>query len=105
MSKDGALINQHESPYYESDSKEMKRAHMKLSDIFNNAKVYQFHMPTYPSGHWLFGFASNGIDPIKNHDKNSWEIRNISTKYYNSLIHKGSFYLPNYVNKILKEDL
>lgn len=36
----------------------MKRANDKLKGIFPIAKVYQAHIPTYPSGHWLFGFAS-----------------------------------------------
>ena len=65
LSDTGILINQHESPYYTSDAYEMKRAHSKIKRTFPIAKVYQFHMPTYPSGHWLFGFASKHFDPIK----------------------------------------
>ena len=42
-----------------------ERAYDKIKDIFPIAKVYQVHIPTYPSGHWLFGFASKKLDPIK----------------------------------------
>lgn len=102
LNEKGILINQHESPYYESDAKEMKRAHSKLKAIFEVCKVYQYHMPTYASGHWLFGFASKGLDPIKDHRKEEWENLGLKTKYYNSLIHVGSFALPSYVIEMLE---
>jgi spermidine synthase len=104
LSESGILINQHESPYYDKDAKEMKRAHKKLKDIFEICKVYQYHMPTYASGHWLFGFASKSLDPIKDHKKEKWESLGLKTKYYNSEIHKGAFALPTYVIEILNEE-
>ncbi|WFA08600.1 polyamine aminopropyltransferase [Tissierella sp. Yu-01] len=103
LSENGILINQHESPYYERDAKEMKRAHKKLREIFEICKVYQYHMPTYASGHWLFGFASKSLDPIKDHKKDQWEALGLKTKYYNSNIHKGAFALPTYVIEMLNE--
>ena len=101
LNEKGILINQHESPYFERDKKEMIRAHNKIHRTFPIAKVYQFHQPTYPSGHWLFGFASKCFDPIKDHQKTAWENFNLSTKYYNSGIHQGAFYLPTYVIEAL----
>ena len=59
---DGILVNQHESPFYENDAMAMRKAHQCLSKVFEIAKVYQLHIPTYPSGHWLFGFASKRYD-------------------------------------------
>ncbi len=102
LTKDGILINQHESPYYEKYSNEMKRAHKKIVDIFPISKVYQFHMPTYPSGHWLFGFASKTLDPIVDHKPDECEKLGIKTKYYNKELHKGCFALPSYVKEMLK---
>lgn len=99
----GILVNQHESPYYESDAKEMRRSHAKIKQMFSISMVYQFHMPTYPSGHWLFGFASKLLHPIDDADFDRWLQRGIETKYYNVNIHKGSFYLPTYVQKMLDE--
>lgn len=103
LSENGILINQHESPYYEGDAKEMKRAHKKLREIFEICKVYQYHMPTYASGHWLFGFASKSLDPIKDQKTEQWESLGLKTKYYNSNIHKGAFALPTYVVEMLNE--
>jgi len=102
LGEEGILINQHESPYFEKFSKEMQKAHTKILDTFPIAKVYQFHQPTYPSGHWLFGFASKKYDPIKDHNPEEWEKLNIKTRYYNSELHRGCFALPNYVKEMLK---
>lgn len=102
LSEKGILINQHESPYYESDAKEMKRSHQKIKKTFPIAKVYQFHMPTYPSGHWLFGFASKVHDP-EEVDPEAWTALNIDTNYYNKKIHQGSFALPTYVQTMLDQ--
>lgn len=98
----GILINQHESPYYHSDAKEMMRAHAKIKSTFPIAKVYQFHMPTYPSGHWLFGFASKHYDPILDLQKEAWLKLGIEPSYYNPDLHIGAFMLPTYVKEILK---
>jgi len=98
----GILINQHESPYYERDAREMKRAHQKIKRIFPIAKVYDFHMPSYPSGHWLFGFASKSLDPIEDFKPEEWKKFNLKTRYYNLELHKASFALPTYVKELLE---
>lgn len=102
LSDEGILINQHESPYYTSYAQEMKRAHSKIKETFPIAKVYQFHMPTYPSGHWLFGFASKKYDPILDLKAKEWEALGLETRYYNTDLHVGCFMLPTYVKDALK---
>ncbi|OOB79302.1 MAG: spermidine synthase [Epulopiscium sp. Nele67-Bin002] len=102
LSDDGILINQHESPYYETYSHEMKRSHSKIKETFPIAKVYQFHMPTYPSGHWLFGFASKKYEPIQDLKADWWNSLGIKTKYYNTDLHIGCFMLPTYVKEELE---
>lgn len=99
LKEDGILINQHESPYYDFHVHGMHRAHLRIKELFPIVNVYQYHMPTYPSGHWLFGFASKKYHPIKDHKPEQWEARGMRTKYYNSEIHKGSFALPNFVKE------
>ena len=103
LSEDGILINQHETPYFEKYADEMKKAHNKIKGMFPVSKVYQFHQPTYPSGHWLFGFASKKYDPIEDHQKETWEKFGLKTKYYNSDIHKGAFALPTFVKEMLED--
>ncbi|WP_072986313.1 polyamine aminopropyltransferase [Clostridium cavendishii] len=98
---DGILINQCESPYFDNNAKEMKRSFNKLQDIFKVCEAYQYHMPTYPSGHWIFCFASKNLHPIKNLDAAKWNALNLKTKYYNTDLHVGAFALPNYVKDII----
>ncbi|EPZ55229.1 putative spermidine synthase [[Clostridium] sordellii ATCC 9714] len=81
----------------------MKRANEKIKNLFPIVKVYQAHIPTYPSGHWLFGFASKKYDPINDQNKGDWEKLGLKTKYYNSNIHSGAFMLPQYVVDMLNE--
>ena len=101
LKDDGILVNQHESPYYDRYANEMKKAHDKLKDLFPIAKVYQFHQPTYASGHWLFGFASKKYDPVLDCNEKAWNDLNLKTKYYNTDIQKAAFALPNYVREKL----
>ncbi|MCD6435939.1 MAG: polyamine aminopropyltransferase [Clostridiales bacterium] len=101
LTENGILINQKESPYYENTAKEMKRSHDKLISIFPVTMTYQYHMPTYPSGHWLFGFSSKGLNAIEDLDKDAWNALGLKTMYYNTDIHIGSFMLPNYVKELL----
>jgi len=103
LTNDGIMVNQHESPYYEQDAQEMYRAHQKIKQIFPQAYVYQAHIPTYASGHWLFGFALKSTDPLKNVDFEKWQALKLETKYYNTHIHQGAFALPTYVIKGLNQ--
>ncbi len=100
----GILVNQHESTYYDAYVDAMKRAHQRIKETFPIAKVYQAHIPTYPSGHWLFGYASKHYDPIRDLKEEAWNALGMKTKYYNTKLHSGAFALPNYVKEQLNED-
>ena len=104
LTEKGILVNQNESPYYAHNAREMKRAHRKIKSIFPISRVYQYHIPTYPTGHWLFGFASKGLDPIKDLNADKWNSLGLKTKYYNTDIHVGAFALPTYVRDMLEEN-
>jgi len=101
LKEDGILVNQHESPYYQEYAKSMQRAHKRIRELFPVCRVYQAHIPSYPSGHWLFGFASKTYDPLIDIDEQAWNSLGLKTKYYNTEIHKGCFALPNYVLELL----
>lgn len=101
LNNTGIMVNQHESPYYPKDALATKRAHKQIKSVFPVAMVYQAHIPTYPSGHWLFGFASKGLDPIADLNA-SWNSLGLKTRYYNTDLHKGCFALPNYVKELLE---
>lgn len=101
LTQRGILINQHESPFYGGDAAEMQQAHRRIAPVFPVSRVYQAHIPTYPSGHWLFGFASKGLDPIRDLRPDCWNELGILTHYYNTDLHAGAFCLPTYVKELL----
>lgn len=102
LTKTGILVNQHESPYYADYASAMKSAHERIKELFPITRVYQAHIPTYPSGHWLFGFASKDKDPVVDFNAEKWTSLGLKTKYYNTDLHKGCFALPNYVKELLE---
>jgi len=103
LKEDGIMVNQHESPFYEEDAIAMQRAHKRIVQSFPISRVYQAHIPTYPSGHWLFGFASKKYHPIRDLNIPRWKELGLNTRYYNSHLHIGAFALPNYVEEMLRD--
>ncbi len=99
----GVFVNQHESPYYQNYTDSLQKAHERMAQFFPITKAYQAHIPTYPSGQWLFGFASKKYDPIVDLDAKAWEALGLPTDYYNTDLHVGAFALPNYVKRLLNE--
>ena len=102
LKEDGIMVNQHESPFYEADATACMRAHKRIVESFPISRVYQAHIPTYPSGHWLFGFASKKYHPVRDLNAERWLDRGIETKYYTPKLHEGAFCLPAYVEKLLR---
>ncbi len=100
---DGIMVNQHESPFYPEDAAAMQRAHKRIVESFPISRVYQAHIPTYPSGHWLFGFASKTYHPTEDLRGGDWDALGISTAYYNTKLHVGCFCLPTYVEDMLRD--
>ena len=103
LREDGIMINQHESPFYAEDAAACQNMHRLIVESFPISRIYQAHIPTYPSGHWLFGFASKKYHPLKDLDETRWNLRGLSCKYYTTTLHKGAFYIPAYVERLLKD--
>ena len=103
LSDDGILVNQQESPFYKGDAVAMQRAHQRIVQSFPISRVYQAHIPTYSSGHWLFGFASKKYRPVEDLKAEEWNRLGLTTKYYNTRLHVGAFSLPTYVNEMLRD--
>ncbi len=101
LHEDGIMVNQHESPFYSEDALAMQRAHRRIIESFPISRVYQAHIPTYPSGHWLFGFSSKKYHPVRDLKATEWKMLGIETKYYTTKLHEGAFYLPKYVEELL----
>lgn len=103
LNEDGIMVNQHESPFYADDAIACQRAHKRIVESFPVSRVYQAHIPTYPSGHWLFGFASKKYHPLKDLKADRWKAREMKTRYYTSELHRGAFMLPAYVEEMLED--
>lgn len=100
---DGIMINQHESPFYRDEAFMVQRMHQKIVQSFPIVKVYQGFIPSYPSGHWLFGFASKAYHPLDDIKEEAWNALGIPTRYYATRLHKGIFALPVYVEELLED--
>ena len=103
LKEDGIMVNQHESPFYEQDALAMQRAHKRIIESFPFSRIYQAHIPTYPSGHWLFGFSTKKYHPLKDLDETRWNERGLKCRYYTTTLHRGAFYLPAYVEEMLED--
>jgi len=103
LREDGIMINQNESPFYMEEAYQCQRMHKRIVETFPICRVYQAHIPTYPSGHWLFGFASKKYHPLDDLRKEEWRLRGIPTRYYEPRLHAGVFALPIYVEELLKD--
>lgn len=103
LRKDGIMVNQHESPFYQEDVAAMQRAHKRIVESFPISYVYQAHIPTYPSGHWLFGFASKKYHPVDDLKREAFKDAKLHARYYNPNLHVGAFSLPTYVEELLRD--
>ena len=104
LKSDGIMVYQHGSPFYDEDEESCRGMHRKASHSFPISRVYQAHIPTSPSGYWLFGFASKKYHPLKDFKPAEWKRRNIHTEYYTTNLHTGAFMLPKYVEELLEQE-
>ena len=104
LHEDGIMVYQHGSPFFDEDEETCRAMHRKAFRSFPISRVYQAHIPTCPSGYWLFGFASKKYHPLKDLDAKRWKDRHIKTWYYTTNLHTGAFMLPKYVEDLLEEE-
>ena len=86
------MVTQSGSPYYQEGA--LSLAYKGLSEVFSNVKSYLAFIPTYPSGLWSFTMASKSEFTVR--DENV-----INGIYFNKDVLTGSFYLPEFVKKII----
>ena len=75
LREDGVMVYQHGSPFYDEDEDACRSMHKKVYRCFPISRVYQAHIPTCPSGYWLFGFASKKYHPINDFKPAEWKKR------------------------------
>lgn len=99
LNEDGLLVAQSESPLWQGEL--VQRINRRLSAIFETVQFYQAHIPTYPSGHWLFSFASKKYLPLADYREDRCRKDNFAFKYYNPALHRGAFALPTFLIEML----
>ena len=104
LKADGIMVYQHGSPFFDEDESAFRSMHNKVYRSFPISRVYQAHIPTCPSGYWMFGFASKKYHPIDDFDPARWNARGLKTEYYTTNLHLGAFMLPKYVEDILEQE-
>lgn len=104
LKEDGIMVYQHGSPFFDEDEEACRAMHRKAYKSFPISRVYQAHIPTCPSGYWLFGFASKKYHPLHDLNAQRWRARKLKTWYYTTNLHMGAFMLPKYVEDLLEEE-
>ena len=89
LRKDGIIVAQAGSPFYQMDS--IRKKNDFLKSLFKIARFYSSPVPTYPGGIWTFVFLSDTVQPL-NIKGNPPE----GLKYFNPEIHRAAFSLPNF---------
>ena len=99
LNKNGIVVSQGESSYYEV---KIQTSMLEiLKSLFPITQIYTYSNLTYPGGLWAFTFASKGLHPLKDiHDKHLKGL-----KYYNLEIHKSAFVHPQFMKDQLNLDL
>jgi spermidine synthase len=103
LTTDGILITQAESPFYDQEIQAGMLQNQR--PFFKRLHVYLFTNLTYPGGLWCFGFASQGLCPIRDLNVQRISASTFSTRYYNAKIHQAAFMLPSFVEETLEDVL
>ncbi len=101
LAKDGILVNQAESPIFSGHW--VRSISEKLKKSFPIVRFYGANIPTYPSGFWMFGFASKKYDPKNLFQEQKFIKDKLNLKYYNAEVRQACFALPNYVKELIND--
>ncbi len=99
LKEDGIISVQAENPVY--DSKEMERCFGEIKKAFSIVKPYVAFVPMYPSGFWVFAYASKNTDPSFKGDESRIKMLDGTLIYYNRKIHDAAFVIPTFLEKLI----
>lgn len=97
LKDDGVMVAQTESPFFNATL--ISTVYRRIKGIFPLPYLYLAPVPTYPSGLWSFMLGSKRYNPLQPENPN--EIT--ETKYYTPQVHRSSFTLPRFVQRLLEE--
>ncbi len=90
LKKDGLMVCQSQSPIFHVEV--MKQTFQRISDLFDETKLYTAVVPTYPGGLWSFTIGSKG-----NINLNPAKVSKKKTQYVNQQIIERCFFLPQFM--------
>ena len=99
LSKDGVVVSQAGSPFYEIST--IKNLFKITQKIFPVVEVCLFNNLTYPGGLWAFTFATKGLHPVKDFIPSRIKAAKMPLRWYNAGIHAACFALPNFLKKAI----
>jgi spermidine synthase len=101
----GIIVTQNGVPFVQPD--ELRNSYDRLGDLFGDVSFYMAAIPSYVGGALAFGWATDNKAlrslPLNDLADRFLEAQ-IETGYYTPEIHKASFVLPIFVQKILTAD-
>lgn len=92
LERDGILIAQAESPFYDQHIQISMLQNQRAS--FDRLHLFLFPTLTYPGGLWSFSYASKGLCPLKDFAEERFQNAGVGTRYYHPGIHRAAFALP-----------
>ncbi len=97
LAEDGLFVAQTESPFF--DAPLLGEIHRSLREIFPVVRLSLFSVPTYPGGLWTLSLGSKRHDPLTCPLERA---RGLATRYYSPEVHRASFVLPPFVQRVLE---
>ncbi len=97
LTDEGIFIAQTETPFFLPET--VRKVFYDAKNIFPVTKLFMAAIPTYPGGYWSFTIGSKKFDPEQ---VDISKIPELDTKYYTPELHKASFVLPRYVQKVIE---
>lgn len=99
LKKDGLLVAQTESPFFNRDL--IRAVYRDISAIFPVTRLYLASIPTYPSGLWSFTLGSKVYDPLKvSVDRPGLPVQ---IRYYSAEVHRAAFTLPPFIAQLVED--
>lgn len=96
----GIVVSQAESPFYELETQ--KGLLEILGGLFPRVHVYNFTNMTYPGGLWSFSFASTGLHPVRDLDRERVAASGLEFRWYGPDVHAAAFALPAFHRRELE---
>ena len=102
--KEGGIMSaQSDSPFV--NQRQMKMMYPLLRKAFPKVNTFLGPIPTYPGGYWSWAFCSNTVEPLSFIAEDRVQKIAKQGKLYNLDIHKAAFALPNFVKKLVGQDV